>query len=569
MFLVYSLLFVAFTWPLATHFTTSFVGPGGGDANQYVWNAYNFQQQVAAGHNPWFTPRLLYPVGSSLVMHTYTPIMGLANVVLRHNILAVNLCLWLSFTLSAVGAYRLCARWVTNPVLCLLAGVAFAFTPYKLAHLPEHYHLLLTAPAPFYIYAFLEAFSFAPGRLWPRVRRWSQVLLCVVLGLLTLLSDYYTLFGLLYFSVGYAAYYTLSIGRISWRRPRTWLVLTAVFVVGHIASRLLKLAGVPDNDGFWWGGDVAGYLLPPLNNRWLGTPATAALQQSDIFSMPGSVENVMFMGYALLVVLVLSLCLPRQRQQAVAEHPEWQPLPALLLLFFLLTMPELQIFGKNILRLPTGLLHFVPFFNNIRCPTRHVSYVALLLPLVAFVPLDRWLRAHWAWRSQLAGAAVLLLVVLVEYQPNPMPLQTVAQVPRVYREAASLPGAGLFTIPFGLLDGYRQLGRVNPDELFYQTFHHKALSSAYISRVPAAAFASFDHDPVVHALLTVQTHPDTVLTTIPTSAQVAVFLQTYQPAAFVIYPDYRNTPVHRLLRELLQSQGYREESVDNYIRLRR
>ena len=122
---------------------------------------------------------------------------------------------------------------------------------------------------------------------------------------------------------------------------------------------------------------------------------------------------------------------------------------------------------------------------------------------------------------------------------------------------------------FGLLDGYRQVGLINPNELFYQTFHHKALPSAYISRVPAATFSSFDHDPVLHALLTVQMHPDTVLASVPTPPQVDAFLQTYQPAAFIIYPKYRDQPVHTLLRQTLRGRGYREEVVDGYVYLRR
>ena len=167
----YAALFVFCSWPLAREFRTAFVGEAGGDANQYVWNAYNFQRQVAAGANPFHTTLLLYPEGTGLWLHTYTPVLGLLNVLLRHELLAVNVGLLLSFVLSGVGAARLAGRWLRHPGLCWLVGFVFAFSPYKLAHWPAHYHLLLTATVPFYIWAFLEAFEFVSGRL-PRVRRW-------------------------------------------------------------------------------------------------------------------------------------------------------------------------------------------------------------------------------------------------------------------------------------------------------------------------------------------------------------------------------------------------------------
>ena len=564
----YALLFAWYSWPLAQQFGTAFVGFTRGDANQYVWNAYNFQRQVAAGANPFYTSLLLYPEGTGLWLHTYTPILGLLNVLLRQEILAVNVGLLLSFVLSGVGAARLAGRWLRSPVLCLLVGFIFTFSPYKVAHWPEHYHLLLTAAAPFYISAFLEAFAFVPGRLLPQVRRWPAVAGCAFLLLITLFSDYYTLAGLVYFSAGYAAWFWLRLGEVNWRRPRPWLVLLAIAVGGHVVSRLLSLAGVPDNAGFWWGGDLAGYLLPPIGNRWLATPTTDALWQSPKFNMPGSVENVTFLGYVLPVLAgVLALTRRRAATLAPTRPSEARPLWALVLLFFLLTLPVVKIMGHTLLRSPTGLVHFVPFLNNIRCPTRYVLLLTLLLPLATFIGLEQWWQTRPAgWRLPLAGA--LCLLVGLEFRPQPYPLIRVTDVPAAYSAASALPGPALYPIPLGLLDGYHEVGRANPAELFYQTRHHKALPGGYISRVPAAMFAAFrTADPVQHALLCAQA-PDSLQPAPPTPAQTLTFLRRYRPAAFVVHPEFRNAPVHRLLRRLLQPIGYTEQVVAGYVLVR-
>ncbi|MFD1467499.1 hypothetical protein ACFQ48_04615 [Hymenobacter caeli] len=570
--LAYAALFAWYSWPLGRAWGSAFVGTPHGDANQYLWNAWNFQRQAAAGHNPFFTPLLLYPAGTGLWLHTYTPVLGVLNVLLRQEYRAVNGGLLLSFVLSGAGAARLAGRWVRQPLLCGLVGFAFAFSPYKLAHWPEHYHLLLTATVPFYLLAYLDGLAFAPGRWRPRVRSGRQVAWALFLLLITLFSDYYALAGLVYFSVGYAAWWALRLGEVRWRRWQPWAVVVAILVVGHFVSRGLALAGLDDNAGLWWGGDLAGYLVPPLGNRWLATPASAALWRSPRFHSPGSVENVTFLGYLLpLLALALALAAGRARRAGApvpAAPAETRPFWALALLFALLTMPELRWLGHDWLRLPTSLVHFVPFLNNIRCPTRHVLLLSLLLPLATAIGLDGWLRGAAAGRGW-AVAAALAAGVFFEFQPTAYPLIRQSDVPAAYAVAAAQPGPVVFPIPVGLLDGYHQVGRFDPAELLYQTRHGKALPGGYISRVPAATFAAFAHAPVLARLLLAQRRPDSLaLLPPPTPAQVRAFWRQYPAAVFVVPPAYRGRPVHEVVRSLLPPGAYREDVVRGYAVLR-
>ncbi|MCA8832431.1 hypothetical protein [Hymenobacter pini] len=257
----YVAVFIVFTWPLALAPATSFPVVPGHDTYQFYWNVWHFRQALLAGHNPWYTTWQFYPQGSWLIMHAYIPIVGMLAVVVRNEMLAINLALLLSYSLSGLGAYLLAKRWVWQPLLCLLAGFIFAFSPYKMQRLPEHYNLVLTATVPFYILALLRAFRFETGRWLPQVRSWRAVAGCLALGVLTLLSDYYVLFGLLYFTALYAAWFGLRLGQLNWRSWRIWAGLVAVLVVSHISIRLLRLAGAPEN-GLWWAGDLVAYLLP-------------------------------------------------------------------------------------------------------------------------------------------------------------------------------------------------------------------------------------------------------------------------------------------------------------------
>lgn len=567
--LFYAALCAWYTWPLSREWGSAFVGYAHRDASVFIWNVWNFQRQVAGGHSPMHTRALLYPEGSSLWMHTYTPVLGLLNVLLTQEYRALNLGIVLSFVLSGVGAARLAGRWVRQPLLCVLVGFVFAFSPYKLARWPEHANLLLTATVPFYVSAYLAAFSFEAGR-WPRLRSGRAALGALLLLIITLFSDYYVLAGLFYFSAGYAAWWALRLGDLNWRRWQPWAGLVTLVVLGHFVSRGLGLLGFDDNAGLYWGADLAGYVVPPLGSRWLATPATTAFWHSPRLLNPGSVEHVVFLGYLLpLLALGLALTLGWRRRAGLAPPTpaEARPLWALALLFGLLTVPELRWQGHDLLRLPTSLVHYIPFLNNIRCPTRHVLLLTLLLPLAISLGLDGWLRREPAARGWLV-AALLLVGVFCEFQVVAYPLVRATDVPEAYRVAAAQPGAVLFPIPFGVQDGYHVLGQMDAADLFYQTQHHKAQPGAYIARIPAATFAALAREPVLHQLLVAQRRPDSLALLPPLlPAQVQAFRQRYARAIFVVHPAFREQAAHQLLRQVLPA-GYREQVVQGYVLLR-
>ena len=182
------------------------------------------------------------------------------------------------------------------------------------------------------------------------------------------------LFGLLYFPLLYAAWFWFRIGRINWRGHRAWLGLAVILVIGDCVVWGLRHHHFNENSGLWWGGDVSAYLMPPATSRFLYRPGRHGSPQCRVFLTPGSLENTVFIGYALpLLALVLwALRLARRRELSArfrrrSGAARW---PGCWLVFLMLTVPTLRIYGHDGLNLPTALLHFIPFFNNIRCPTR-------------------------------------------------------------------------------------------------------------------------------------------------------------------------------------------------------
>ena len=564
----YCAVFVVWTWPLAAHFATAFPAVPGHDGYMQLWNVWQLRELLLGGHNPLYSNWLLYPDGASLLMHTYTPIIGLLNVPIGNEMLALNLMLAGQYTLSGTGSWLLARRWVQSPWLAWLAGLVFAFSPYKMLRLPEHYNLMLTATVPFFVLAFLHGFAFEPGRWWPTVRRRAGLSWCLALGLFTLLSDYYVTFALLYFASGYALWYGLRLGTVNWRSVRPWAVLAGGLVASHVGVRLLHLADVPDGGGFWWGGDVVSYLLPPPNSRWLAFEWAQRLYTNPrVYAMPGSIENIVFLGYTLPVLGLVLWAWPSGPAAARPPDPQLRPLGWVLLFSVMLTLPAVRVLGKTVLNLPTGLLHFVPFFNNIRCPTRWVLLVSLLLPLVLFAALERRWEAWPALRRQALGVGLCLLV-LVEFWPQAPPLASSRALPPAFRAVAALPGEALFTVPVGLVDGAKHIGKVELVNFLYQPYYRKKLPSAYISRISEAGFEGFkNHDPVLRQLLRLQQAPADTVVPPPSAAEARRFRQRYRPAGVLVSPGWATTPAYRYLRAAFPDYA-EQRFADGYLLLR-
>jgi len=481
---IYCLVFVWFTQPLVSFSNTGYIGfEENGDAHQYYWNIFNLEEQIHQFKNPFYSNYIFAPEGTSMVMHTYTPILGLFSLVIDNNILALNIFLFLNFILSAIGAYLLCYKYNSNPILSISAGIVYAFCPYKILHLIEHYHLLFTAAVPFFILSFLKAFEFYKGGFFPKVINKKYVLYCFVLGVILFLSDYYATFSILYFCLFYALYYKFVAG-INYRSLKFWVITIAILVVCHILLHQFKVHGVNNKGALWWSGDLWGYIIPHFNSQWLYNDRFAQIEKA-IYHYPGSVEYSMFLGYSVLLLLVVFIVW--LFNHSLTEG--LKPIAFLALVFFLMTVPDLKFGGKSLFNLPLSFFHYIPFFNNIRSPTRMLPMVAL-----CFMPLGLYVISSLiSRRPQLNYVIgfVLIMLLVIEYKPVNYPIVKVSAVPEVINKLKIMPSGNLLYIPFGVRDGFIEQGKFQTKKLWYQTIHGKPLIDGYISRLSSATKEKF------------------------------------------------------------------------------
>ncbi|MCC7180432.1 MAG: hypothetical protein IT177_18780 [Acidobacteria bacterium] len=158
----YAGIALAFAWPLPLLLGTHLTGDPTGDSGVYVWNQWVFRHELASGHNPFTTDRLLSLSGRvDLSQHNYTaflnvlafPLIPLIGVVASFNVV-----LLIAMVVTALCAYAL-AR-LAFPVTRLeafIAGLAFAWSPALVARTTGHYSLVVGAPLAAFSYLLIRA----------------------------------------------------------------------------------------------------------------------------------------------------------------------------------------------------------------------------------------------------------------------------------------------------------------------------------------------------------------------------------------------------------------------------
>jgi hypothetical protein len=456
--LVLVLLTVLMTWPLARSLGSAVLGPPG-DNLEYVWKMWWFYHAlVERGSTPFFAPDVFYPFGYPLALSETTlahTVLGLPLTALWGEVVAYNVLILASFVLSGYGVYRLLRALGSGVAGALVGAVAFAFCPYRFAHLGAgHLPLMGTGWMPLLLWA-LERLIRRPSwrRGWP-------------VGLfyaLTALSSWYYAVMLALFAGLYLGLRARPWRALLWRRglwqglavaglvaavllvPAAWPILR-LYGQGEVQHRF-SLAYVDQ-----WSASPVDFLYPNAMHSWWGAALTKAYAQNIN-------ENLIYLGWVALALAGVGLW--RRRGERPVRALAWLGLVAVVLswgttLHFAgrpvyLPVPEgveyqfsramyvltgkwalnkvdyspLRRAGAIVIPLPTLLLYlFVPAFGAMRVWARFgvmaMLAVALLAGLGADALVARAGQGHGALRRWvLAGA--LVLAVLLDFSVAPYP----------------------------------------------------------------------------------------------------------------------------------------------------
>jgi len=323
----YALVAIAVTWPLVTVIDAELAWDLGDPVfNSWVllWTGGQvlafLSGDVSALNRFWhgniFHPeRLTVAFSEHMVPQMLQALPVLAatdNVVLAYNLLFLS-----TFVLSGLGAFLLVRELTGSTAAGVVAGLAFAFAPYRLSQF-SHLQVLSAQWMPFVLYGYRRYFE--TGRTRPLIGGTAALVLQ------NLSCGYYLLFFAPFVGL-YVIYEMASRGRLrEWTLWRTWIVTGAIalaatypFLAPYFDVRAHSDVGVRTADEIaLFSADTHAFITPSPAS-WFWAERLPGYQKPEGEGFPG-------LTIVLLAVLGVAVGLTRRRRPARdGHHPATRP----------------------------------------------------------------------------------------------------------------------------------------------------------------------------------------------------------------------------------------------------
>ena len=460
-------LTLANTWSLARRPATA-IGQHG-DAFFSVWRLAWVAHQLTTDPLHLFDGNIFYPEPRTLA---YSDAMLLPAVVLApfqwagaRPIVVYNLLLLSTFVLNAVAAYVLVYRLVGSYTAGVLAGVIFAFSPYRFEHF-DHLEMQLSFWIPLAVLAWHRAVERQTTRdcLVVSALVAAQILSCI----------YYAVFLITSLGVITAAWF--------WRTPikairAGTLMLLPAMVVFAIYS--LPYLGNRDRLGDRPEGMIAGYsatltdfLSAPWTNRLYGW--------TDQF---GVAERHLFPGLVAVSLLLVGLWPPLDRRRAMHAL-------ALALAFQLALGSNGWIYDF--------LYAWVLPYRGLRVPARADILILLGTAVLAGYGAARLAARMGRWRGAPAVLALLVGLASAEYLSKPALQEVDSRVSPWYGMLRTMPDAVVFEWPVTV--PWRIWNMIDVTYMYRSTLHWRPLLNGYSGFYPKS---------YIQLLIRMRSFPDT------------------------------------------------------------
>jgi hypothetical protein len=508
--LAYALITVVVTYPVAFRLGSALAGAPNQDALQHLWISWWTEKALLdLGTSPAQAGHLYYPDGTYHPMLWVTPypqVVALPLQLLFGQVVAYNLNLLLSFVLTGLTTYLLCAYLTRNRWASFIGGLVFAFFPNRLSHATAHLAQVVTYFFPLYaLYLIRLLCCHTPspkvggGPGWGLERGgqgegrgggWRSAWLC---GILLALSMLVNIVHVAYFIVPFTALLILyriaggtlrgpGKGSLSGQRVKRIVVafafaamLTAPFLLPfarrYLSGQLsyLRMAGTVD-----YSADLLGFITPALSHPVWGRWPSFRTWAAAVIGRGNTLENTVYLGVVALFLAGWGA------KRSWREARFWLILGLVALLLSL--GPVLKIGGlQTSLPLPYALLQRLPFYKWGRIPGRANETIMLSVAVLATFGMASLMERVGSWGSR--GALITVLSVLILFDcvvTCPFPVME-ASVPDFYQRMAQEPR------DFAVLDLPQWpiwLREASNRAMRYQTVHQHKIVGGYVWRLP-------------------------------------------------------------------------------------
>lgn len=399
-----------------------------------------FGHELVGRHHDPFTVMAQFerPWGAGTYPQPVTDIPGAMLTRAAGTVAGYNWIVLLSFPLSAATAFLLARHLTLSTAGAALAAMAYAFSPFHLAHAAYHPHIAQTQWVPLYLVALWRCLDTATPRA---IGLLGAATMAVVLSNL-----YGALIAAAITPVAVAAYWwvaragqaragrdlavtlaslalvTMAAGAYLWHA-------TSPVVIAHAAAFAFPRADLFRYSATWWG-----YLVPPAGHPWLGQAVRDFWAAAGV--REGLLEQQVSLGWGIVALGLVAVAwwMKGDRRPAVRVGVPVLLSTAVVALVCSLS-PERTIGTFTVVR-PSALLYeVVPMFRSY---ARFGVVVQLMAALLAGIGLDA-LRRSGTRRARIAGLALAALVV-AEYAVAPSALWRDVLPTTAHRWVVQQPG---------------------------------------------------------------------------------------------------------------------------------
>jgi hypothetical protein len=388
-----------------------------------------FGMEIVGRHHDPFTVMEQFgrPISLGVDSQPVTDITGALLAHISGAVAAYNWLVLLSFPLSAAAAYLLARHLALSPAGATVAAMAYAFSPFHVAHAAYHPHVAQTQWVPLYLLALWRCLDDAsPGTVG---------FLGAATVAVTLSNFYAGLIAAVITPVAAAAYWSVAC------RPDTRSVRRLGVTIGSlvlIAATLLAYASYaasavvangaafafPRADLFRYSATWWSYLVPPVDHPLLG--AAAHRFWTAVGVREGLLEHQVSLGWGIVALGLLAVVgwVASARGAAspagvgVRDPPSVARVPVVVIVsaaaLICSLSPERTIGAFTFVRPSALLYNVVPMFRSY---ARFGVVVQLMAALLAGIGVDR-LRRSGTRRAQILCVA-LLAMAAGEYAVSP------------------------------------------------------------------------------------------------------------------------------------------------------
>jgi hypothetical protein len=486
--ILYTVATIVMTWPLAAQLSTHAAGSGN-DMWVPRWNHWWLRKALTEGYDPYYTPYLFYPQGVSLLWHSFSwlntglwfPIQALVGPLAAQNVVVL-----LAYILSGYTMYLLTREITGSRKAAFVAGLVYAFFPYRQIHRNQIKFLSAQWVPLFALYLVRLT---RKGRLRDGLKAGGALALCGLSGVQLMVLG--GMWGVLWLA------YAVIAERSSWSRRTALALLLGGFVCAAILAPFYAPLVVElwdptteqdlttGDTGEGGGTDAIAYFVPSRYHYLLRSGPLKKLYK-QVVHMDGSVAAI---GYTALGLGIWAI-VKRWRKT-------WFWGLSALVFASLALGQTARLNGWALTGLPTpyGLIAPTLLGETVRHPSRFNLILALPVAVMVAIGLadvlDRF-RRRLVWAGVVTTVAAVL--VLFEYIS---PFYTTEPIQSTFfdqlREERGAFAVADFPIGFHAHDKWY---------MYAQTIHGRPMVGGHVSRVPAGAQDFMDSVPLLNAART-------------------------------------------------------------------